>query len=271
MKIFTLSTLFMVSSIYASAQIVDAGFELGLASGWTQTSTNFGSPICDAVCGDCNGNCGPYAGDNYAWFGGTSVLEEGSLSQGFTIPSGTTASLSFYKKIALAADSLDTEKVDVKLDGNILYTAHCGNGEDAEYIQETFDISSYADGGFHYLDLIGFSSDGRTTNILFDNFNLAVDGTNHVGINDLLNAESEITFFPNPVVDQLMIRFNKKMTGLATVKIIDLNGKIISSSQLNNVENGTFTFDAKTLPNGIYNVVIENDNASHTERVVIAH
>lgn len=273
MKIFTLTALLTASTMLASAQLIDAGFELGAEnSSWDQTSTNYGTPLCTvAGCGTGGGPCVPQAGTWYAWFGGATVLEEGSLSQGFVIPSGTSASLSFYKKIATPGDSSETQKVDVKLDGNILYTAHCGEGEDADYIQQTIDISSYADGGFHYLDLESFSADGMLTNILFDTFNLVVDGNNQVSVNELLNREMEISFYPNPVVDQLTIRFNGQMSGSANVSIVDLNGKIVTTEQLNNIYNGTFSFNAAVLANGIYNVVIEHQGQRFSERIVVAH
>lgn len=274
MKIFTLSLgLIVLFATSSSAQLVDAGFEYGATTGspWIQASTNYGTPFCNAGCGTCNGPCGAQAGTWYAWFGGAAdgTLEEGSLVQAFVIPSGTSASLAFYTKIANAQDSLATEKVDVMLDGTLIFSVDCENGENAEYMPQSIDISSYANGAQHTLSLVSFSN--NATNILFDSFNLTVDGTQHVGVNDLLNAETEITFYPNPVTDQLMIRFNGQMTGMATVKIVDLNGKIVSSEQLNNIDNGTFNFNAKVLPNGIYNVVIENGGTSHTERVVIAH
>lgn len=273
MKIFTLTALLTASSLLASAQLLDSGFEQGDEnSAWTQTSATFGTPLCtEAYCGTCTGPCVPQAGEWYAWFGGTNAEETGSLSQSFIIPSGTTATLTFYKKIALAGDSSETQKVDLKIDGNVLYTAHCGNGEDEDYVQETIDISSYANGANHTLLLESTSPAGVTTNILFDTFDLVVDGSSHTAINELLNREASISFYPNPVVDQLTIRFNGQDSGSAQVKIVDMNGKVVHTQQLNGIYNGTFTFNAAILANGIYNVVVETENQTITERIVVTH
>ena len=64
--------------------VVDGTFEAGTPwPAWTtQASTNFGSPLCDTLCGDGAGTAPPYAGSNWAWFGGVAAAETGTLGVG---------------------------------------------------------------------------------------------------------------------------------------------------------------------------------------------
>lgn len=273
MKNFTLTLFILLAGFSLKAQLVDPGFEGGPdASGWTQESTNFGTPLCDAAgCGTCGGPCGAQAGDWYAWFGGAGadVAEEAALTQVVSIPAGTSASLKVYTKVAIAGDGLATERVNIFIDGTLLGTVTAAQGtEYAEYTLLTYDISSFT-GGSHTIGLAGYSMQG--TNILFDSFDLTVDGNSSVGINELLNREEAISFYPNPASDKLNIRFNNNMEGVAAVNIFDMNGKLVSSENLSNVFNSTYSFNTNTLENGLYNVQIQNNGNTYTTRVVVSH
>ena len=82
----------------APVPIADPGFEAGPFGGqWTESSTHFGTPICDVGgCGTGTGT-GPNTGSFWVWFGGISgSVEEGSVSQSVTIPPAATVTLSFY-------------------------------------------------------------------------------------------------------------------------------------------------------------------------------
>lgn len=273
MKNFTLTLFVLLAGFGMRAQLVDPGFEGGTdASGWTQESTNFGTPLCTAAaCGTCGGPCGSQAGDWYAWFGGAGPDNEevAALTQVVSIPAGTAASLSVYTKVATPGDALETERVDLFIDNTVLATVTAAQATQyADYTQLTFDISSFA-GGTHTIGLIGYSMQG--TNILFDSFDLTVDGSSTVGINELLNREEAVTFFPNPASDKLNVRFNSFMEGSATVSIFDMNGKLVNSETWSNVFNGTYSFNTLTLENGLYNVQIQNGTNTYTERVVVSH
>ena len=71
----------------APVPIADPGFEAGPFGGvWTESSTNFGTPICDVGgCGTGTGT-GPNSGSFWVWFGGIGAFEEASVSQSVTIP-----------------------------------------------------------------------------------------------------------------------------------------------------------------------------------------
>ena len=94
-----------VETICKGNLLWDGGFEQGSESGiWAQYSTNFETPLCiESVCGLGNGT-GPYEGEWWAWFGGTTDDEEGYLSQSVTIPESSTAFLSFYLEIPVVGN-----------------------------------------------------------------------------------------------------------------------------------------------------------------------
>lgn len=75
----TLLLLFAAPLVGAAPLVQDGGFEAGaVPTYWTSTSTNFGTPICDASCG----GVGPRTGTYWAWFGGAgTAAEAGSVEQ----------------------------------------------------------------------------------------------------------------------------------------------------------------------------------------------
>ena len=84
--------------------ISDGGFENGgiPSTIWNnpQTSTNFGTPLCDfASCGNGGGASPPRTGLVWSWFGGIAAPETATLGQDVTIPSGGSAALHFWMRI----------------------------------------------------------------------------------------------------------------------------------------------------------------------------
>ncbi|MFM9986299.1 MAG: T9SS type A sorting domain-containing protein [Flavobacteriales bacterium] len=263
----------LFTATMANAQFVDAGFDFGTdASGWTQFSTNFGTPICDAGCGACGGGCGPQYGDFYVWFGGAGPANEeiGSVMQTVNIPAGDEASISFYAAVGNSGGLGEEEFVTVSLDGTLLFTITAADSTIyAEYTYFSFDISDFADGEDHDVIVAGFSENGSS--IIFDTFDMMVDDNTLEVQNEMLNREMPISFYPNPANDQLNMRFNSRMEGDATAKIYDMSGKLVNSQYFSEVFNGTFGFDTQALENGMYSVLVENKGNLYTYRFAVAH
>ncbi len=100
--------------------IADSAFEAGTPwPAWTvQTSTTFGTPLCDtAVCGT-GGTTPPYAGTHWAWFGGAAG-EAAALGQTVSILAGGQAMLSFEMRIGAMSFPL-TDVLNVRVDGTIV-------------------------------------------------------------------------------------------------------------------------------------------------------
>lgn len=80
--------------------IQDGALSTGGAGGspWTSTSTNFGNVFCTTgLCGSGGAppTAGPRSAEVWAWFGGSGVLENGTMEQTVNIPAGAT-SLNFW-------------------------------------------------------------------------------------------------------------------------------------------------------------------------------
>ncbi|MBX3084950.1 MAG: S8 family serine peptidase [Anaerolineae bacterium] len=145
--------------------VQDGGFELGTGGPWTQTSTNFGSPLCDASCG----GVGPRTGSWWAWFGGAgTAAETGTLTQTGIVPN-SPQQLNFYLWWSSGAtDPSATFKV--YMDGNVIFSlAYPGTGYTSGYTLATVNISAYSNGGSHTLkfEQINAASSG-STNIHMD-------------------------------------------------------------------------------------------------------
>lgn len=131
--------------------VADGSFEAGKPSSfWSETSTNYGSPLCDASC-DTGGGTGPHSGYWWARFGGViGAVEEGSLEQTVIIESSARY-LNFYLEVPTAGTN---GYLRVMLDGNtLLEVTEAHTASYGTYRGVSLDISSYADDGSHTLKL----------------------------------------------------------------------------------------------------------------------
>jgi hypothetical protein len=156
--------------------ILDTSFEAGFMGGvWTESSSNFGSPICDTASCPLGGGTGPRTGSNWAWFGGIDANETGIVSQVRVIPTGT-ATLTFWLEIPVCDGTGGTDTFTVRMDGNIVFTrtnthSSCNL---LGYSKQTVSVSAYADGGSHTIEFRGvFSASGTgVTNFFVDDVRL---------------------------------------------------------------------------------------------------
>lgn len=127
--------------------IVDGSFEAANAPAWQQTSTNFGSPLCDASCGTGGGTAGPRTGAQWMWFGGADGdLETGSAQQSVNIPAGASTLTFGYWLGACGAGSGAGDFIRLTVGGTELWrrdatSAECGA---AGYTLANVDISALA-------------------------------------------------------------------------------------------------------------------------------
>lgn len=162
--------------------IVDGGFEAcnpsnppDACADWEETSTHFGTPVCDiSFCGNGGGTVGPCSGNNWAWFGGSgTALGISALEQVVTIPVGT-AMLSFYWWVGdggVAGDSFNVVIDHVGVFG-VTGTGLASGPQTGGYVQQSIDISAYADGGLHGIYFEGVQSSSVNLNISLDDISL---------------------------------------------------------------------------------------------------
>ncbi len=161
----------------AATPVPDHSFEAGPFGGvWTESSTNFGTPICNVLdCGTGTGT-GPSDGDYWAWFGGFAGIEDSSVSQSITIPASATT-LNFDFEIPVCDSPEDYLKVlidgveELVIDGS---DAACGL---IGYTVKSVDISAYANGAAHTLEFFSqvFGTNGQGSNFFVDN--IVIPGT----------------------------------------------------------------------------------------------
>jgi hypothetical protein len=157
--------------------LVGGGFESGMAGGdWVESSTSFGTPICDAATCGLGGGTGPYAGTYWAWFGGTNVApEQATVSQTVVIPPGM-ATLDFQLEIPSCEDpAFASDSLQVLIDGNVVFQT--GNQDPScfavGYQTKSVDVTSYADGANHTIAMTGTTDDFvEVTNFMVDNVQL---------------------------------------------------------------------------------------------------
>ncbi|MBP6574903.1 MAG: T9SS type A sorting domain-containing protein [Flavobacteriales bacterium] len=270
MKHFTLLAG-MALTLPVAAQIAEGNFEAGPGSAWTEASTNFTTPYCDASCSP-NPEFVPFNGSWYLWFGGAGganaiIPEEASAEQTCTVPAGTDVTLSMWVKYPAPGTAGDYLRVLV--DGNVvgeILPADSSLYED--YTGVGFDINAYA-GGSHTIRIESMqTSSSLIQSVLVDQVEILADGA-AVGLFDNEGAPG-IQVFPNPANDNLTLTFNA-LSGAAAVTITDLSGKIVSAESLGEVSQRTFNFDSSNLENGVYMVTIQNGGDVYTQRVVVSH
>lgn len=157
--------------------VLDPGFEGGTPNAnWTEASTNFGTPICDAGTCGVGGGTGPRSGTFWAWFGGFGGgLEAASVAQAMVIPAGS-ATLDFWVEfpVCTAANGAN-DYVRVLVDGNELWrenasSARCGV---IGYQLVSVDISAYDDGLSHTVTFDSTTVGGTPTNFFVDDVSIA--------------------------------------------------------------------------------------------------
>ncbi|MSR62714.1 MAG: hypothetical protein EXS08_09765 [Planctomycetes bacterium] len=130
--------------------VADGSFEAGIFGGtWNESSTNFGTPLCDGSCGT-GGGTGPRTGLIWAWFGGIPAFEEGSVDQLVTIPA-SASTLDFYLEIP-AVSGNGTDFMEVTIDGTQVYVALESDGPYVGYLPVSVPLGAFADGGSHSLE-----------------------------------------------------------------------------------------------------------------------
>ncbi len=150
------------------AGLADGTFEAG--SPWpawpVQTSTNYGTPLCNTTT--CGTSSPPYAGTNWAWFGGAAALETTTLGQTVVLPASASLTLRFQMRISYVS-APPTDTFVVYVDGVPVRTYPEPIAADPAYALQQVDLTPFANGAPHALL---FAYNGPTTgigNYLVDN------------------------------------------------------------------------------------------------------
>lgn len=260
----------MISQAQTGEALTDGGFEAGPPNpAWTQFSSNFSTPICDATC---NANYTANTGAWYAWFGGIDTVEEiGTLAQSFTVP--TTASnvnLSFWLWIPAAAANNDS--FGVEIDNVDMFTA---SGADTTtygslYSEVSINIDNYADGSPHDLVLWGYhqaNAPGNLTNFMVDDISIAYSLGAGI-VQDLLSDGIRIQ--PIPANDELQVVIGIARHQTLSVELLSISGQILREATVPAGKTGMLTIPVSELAQGSY-LLRFNDGESVLTKAVAIH
>ncbi len=156
---------------------VNPGFDNGpFGGGWTESSTNFGTPVCNVAGCGTGGGTGPHAGTYWAWFGGTTTaFEVGTVSRAVTIPPGM-ATLRFQLDIpSCESTGIAIDTFTVTIDGTAIYQTTNADAGCAQigYQQLSLDVTPWANGASHIIQLQAVTDDFVTaTNFMVDTVEL---------------------------------------------------------------------------------------------------
>ncbi len=157
-----------------SELVTDGGFEAGTPNPfWTETSTNFGTPLCTvATCGT-GGGTGPNTGTWWAWFGGITAPETGSVSQTIAGGADDSCTLTFFLEIP-AASGNGTDFLDVEIGGQTVFSVtEADDSQYTTYNQVLVDVSTAIDGTDQILEFNStISGTPAVTNFFVDDVSL---------------------------------------------------------------------------------------------------
>ena len=79
------------------------------------------------------------------------------------------------------------------------------------------------------------------------------------------NSERGIKIFPNPTTGEFYIQSGPE--NIDVLKVIDIHGKTVIAK--NNLEGSFITIDLSSYPNGIYSILIINQNTTLVTRIIL--
>jgi hypothetical protein len=100
-------------------------------------------------------------------------------------------------------------------------------------------------------------------------FMVVFGSTATTAIDNATGNELFVKISPNPVKDQLQVRFKTAAVAGTTIKVINSLGQVVRTVNAGKVNAGNFTISTNSLPAGLYTVqLISDENKIATQKVV---
>ncbi|AZA48180.1 T9SS C-terminal target domain-containing protein [Chryseobacterium carnipullorum] len=102
-----------------------------------------------------------------------------------------------------------------------------------------------------------------------ENFDVPAE-CNTLAVNEASAASKGISIYPNPVQTEFTIKTPSGMdlSGITTVSVYDLTGKLVSSEKIN--LNKQTTVNVNTLLNGVYMVTIKGNAIDYSQKIIVS-
>jgi hypothetical protein len=239
-------------------------------------------------------------GDNfivgYKINGGTAVTENYSLTA--AMDASDTREFTFPTEIPFASAKIYLFKPFVKLtnDGNVnndtLTTGTIVEITAPEVILGSNDTISTSGTSYEIQPLQSYSTylwsdDNNSTTptltvtetglysvTITDGYGCSGEGSIYINfltdIDNLIQGNGyKLTYFPNPVSEQLMIQFENKKSKDVIIEIVSSNGQLVYNNKISNVENSIEKIDVTSFSNGVYYIRFNIDNEFYIRKIII--
>lgn len=234
----------------SSNVVTDGGFEGNTDArtnpAWTSTSTAFGSSLCST------GSCGAFgqSGNGYVWFDGAASgvdQEIGTAQQIITIPTGSTATLSFLLRVATVT-APSTSTLTVTVDGAVVQTINEPANADPDYTQVTIDLSAFASGtprllSFNYQRPAGTTG---SDSFLIDEVSLATNCGPSVVVSGRVTTPSGQAL-RNAVVSLIDSQGIKRTAVTSSFGLYSFGNVQVAETYIMNVASKRYRFSPKVL------------------------
>ncbi len=266
MKKFLFFAVALIMTFGLNAQVFSDDFQSDTtASGWTTYT-----PTWDATNSPYNWHIASYQGDFYlsaACWDGTNnhASEQWIASPAFDASSYTSLSIQFdnrkrytpYQDLELYISSDfagDSASFASATWTKVTISTLDSDDSDYDWATSTDDISALAGQSNAYIAFKYVSTDDQGGNWTVNNITITGEAAS------INSVDEVISLYPNPTVD--MIHFNVNSTN-NNVQILNNLGQVVLSAQ--NVKN---TVNVASLPQGVYSVIIENENGRTVKKFV---
>ena len=255
-------------SMHTSAQVLtDPSLETSGPSNspWSSTSSNFGTSFCNqAGCGNCGGPCVPNTGLWYAWFGGTTNAEVGTVAQGFNASAAGTGTLTYYLKVPMKGVAGDT--LSILMDGVAISKMNTVDSIGA-YQQMTLNVGALTMGSHNLTIRFEKQAGAAVVNVLVDDIQLTIGGTVSVEEIDFSNG---IQISNNMESGEIVVAYNFNENQTVRLAVTDITGKVVYNNQFSDQQANQHSINSNDWSSGMYNVTLTSDKGLvKTKKVVV--
>lgn len=258
----------LCTGIYAQTQILaDTSLE---ASGpnntpWSSTSTNFNTSFCDdAACGNCGGPCVPNNGSWFAWFGGTTSAETGTIAQGFNATTAGNGTLTYFMKVPMKGAIGDT--LSILMDGTAISKINTVDSIGA-YQQMTLNMGTITAGSHNLTIRFQKQASAAIVNVLVDDIRLTIGNT--VGVEEI-DFSNGIQISNNMETGKISVAYNFTKSQNVRLVATDITGKVVFNEAFENMETNQHILNSSDWNSGIYTISLSTDRGlTKTTKVII--